>query len=343
MVAEPDRSGVVCAGAWCVDRNTVIDHWPAEETVVAIRSMERQGGCSSHNMATALRRLGATFPIAAIGLVGDDEDGQLLARICDEHGIDRRQLELRRGAATPVSNVMISRATGKRTFFYAAGTHDSQTPDDFNFSGTTARIAHIGMPGVHRLLDAPWQGAASGWVAILKAAKAAGLQTNVELVSIEPERLRSIVEPILGHLDTLIVNDLEAGAVAGLPTVNAGRTDVAVCRQAGARLLERSTLQLVAIHFPRGGIVMTRAGATIERPSVSVPAAAVRSANGAGDAFAAGLLFGIHEDWSLDRGLELAHAAAAASLRADSTTGAIEPWADCLKLAQRWGWREALT
>ncbi len=333
---------MVCAGAWCVDRNTVIDHWPDEETVVKILSMERQGGCSSHNMATALRRLGAAFPIEAIGLIGDDEDGRLLAGICDAHQIDRRKLVLRPGASTPATNVMISRATGKRTFFYAAGTHDQQTPDDFDFAGTGARLLHLGMPGVHLLLDGAWQGEASGWLPILRKAKAAGLKTNVELVSIEPARLRAIVAPILPYLDTLIVNDLEAGAVAGLETVRAGATDVAACREAGAQLLQRSHLELIAIHFPHGGIVMTRDGQRFESPSVRVPPAEVKSSNGAGDAFAAGILYGLHEAWPLDRALKLAHACAATSLRADSTTGAIAPWQDCLDLADRWGWRQAL-
>ena len=49
-------------------------------------------------------------------------------------------------------------------------------------------------------------------------------------------------------------------------------------------------------------------------------------ANGAGDAFAAGFLYGYHQGWSLDELVALAHAAAAASLRAISTTGSLEPW-----------------
>ena len=36
----------------------------------------------------------------------------------------------------------------------------------------------------------------------------------------------------------------------------------------------------------------------------------------------------------------LAHAAAAASLRSISTTGAVEPWRRCLEIAADWGWRE---
>ena len=65
-------------------------------------------------------------------------------------------------------------------------------------------------------------------------------------------------------------------------------------------------------------------------------------ANGAGDAFAAGMLYGIHESWSTNESLSLAHACAAVSLRSVSTTGAIVSWRECLDLAQRWGSRPFL-
>jgi sugar/nucleoside kinase (ribokinase family) len=100
--------------------------------------------------------------------------------------------------------------------------------------------------------------------------------------------------------------------------------------------------QMVAVHFPRGGIVAHSDGRVISRPSASVPASEIAGANGAGDAFAAGLLYAIHEGWSAEEALELAHAVAAASLREISTTAAIEPWADCLSLARQWGWRDPL-
>ena len=58
-------------------------------------------------------------------------------------------------------------------------------------------------------------------------------------------------------------------------------------------------------------------------------------------AFAAGMLYGVHEGWSVDDALTLAHASAAASLRSLSTTGAVEPWRKCLELANEWGWRKA--
>ena len=87
---------------------------------------------------------------------------------------------------------------------------------------------------------------------------------------------------------------------------------------------------------------MSRDGSTVTHPSVNVPPDQIRGANGAGDAFAAGLLYGLHEAWSPERALVLANAVAAASLRDISTSATIESVADCLALAERWGWRESL-
>ena len=101
-------------------------------------------------------------------------------------------------------------------------------------------------------------------------------------------------------------------------------------------------MRLVVAHFPTGAVALARGGdEPVRRPSVRVPPEAVAGANGAGDAFAAGLLNGRHEGWSLDESLSLAHAAAAASLRSITTTGSVESWRACLELARGWGWREA--
>lgn len=94
---------------------------------------------------------------------------------------------------------------------------------------------------------------------------------------------------------------------------------------------------MVAVHFPRGGLALTRSGDLIRQPSLRVPKDAIVGANGAGDAFAAGLLYGFHEGWQPAECLALAHAAAAASLRGISTTGTVESWQTCQTLAKQWG------
>jgi sugar/nucleoside kinase (ribokinase family) len=330
----------MCGGAWCVDHNYTIAQWPQEETLAEILSEKQHGGCPGHNMSTALKRLGAPFPIEAIGLLGDDADGHFLAAICDDMGITRTALQIRGDVKTARTLAMTAKPTGKRTFFYSGGAHGAQTPDDFDFSQTNVRIVHLGLPGLHEKLDAPWMNDVSGWVTVLKKARAAGIKANIELVSVAPEIIRAAALPMLPWLDTLIVNDFEAGALVEIETVKNGVADPAACRRAAERIMEMTELSMVAIHFPKGGVAMARNGEVVEQPSVNVPQNAVEGSNGAGDCFAAGMLLGHHEGWPLEKSLKLAHASSASSLLSATTTESVLPWKDCLALAEKWGWRE---
>ena len=191
-------------------------------------------------------------------------------------------------------------------------------------------------------MDASWGDAPSGWAAVLKAARAAGIETNLEMLQIDAARLRAIVEPCLGLLDYLVVNDYEVGALTQRRTVEDGATDVEACVAAGAEVMASGAMHVLVVHFPRGAIAFERDGTVTRRASVDAPPAEVRGANGAGDAFAAGMMYGLHEGWTVGRAVELAHASAAASLRAISTTDSVVPWRDCLALADDWGWREPI-
>ena len=101
-------------------------------------------------------------------------------------------------------------------------------------------------------------------------------------------------------------------------------------------------MRLVGVHFPSGAVVLERSGSFLIKPSVRVPADEVVGANGAGDAFSAGVIYGLHENWSLDAAITLGYAAAAASLRGMGTSDAVEPVKQCMLLAKRWGWRTEL-
>ena len=332
------RAGIVCAGCWLVDDNKSIAHWPQEETLTTVLDRRLDGGGPAHNVAMDLARLGAPFPITAMGAVGDDEAGRFLLDQCRARGVDASRLRVLPGAATSRTDVMTVRATGKRTFFHFEGANAQLAPDDFDFTGLAARLLHLGAPGVHRQLDRPNGGDPNGWVTVLRRARAAGLATNLELVSAAPEAVRRLAAPCLEHLDTLIVNDYEAAALTGRDAGDAATADAAGA--AAAALLQAGVRELVVVHFPTGCVAAHRDGRVLTRPSLRVPAAEVAGANGAGDAFAAGVLFGLHEGRPLEASLALGHCTAAAALRSLSTTGAVGTAAECLALAERWGWRE---
>jgi sugar/nucleoside kinase (ribokinase family) len=214
------------------------------------------------------------------------------------------------------------------------------TPDDFDFSSTRAKILHLGLPGAHKAMDRPWRDDANGWVAVLRKARAAGLSANLELMTTSAERLAELGRPCLPHLDYLVVNDYEIGALAGRETRRAdGSTDPAAVARAIGDALALGSMRWAAAHFPQGAIVGGRDGSRVALGSVALPASAIVGANGAGDAFAAGMLYGLHEQWPIVQCLELGHACAAASMRAVSTTAGVGTVSECLALAKQWGFR----
>ena len=334
------RRGILTGGTWCIDRNILLDNWPSLNGRADILRADMSGGGSGCNMAIDMRKLDPSLPVATIALVGDDMEGQFLRALADKHGIDRTRMHVSSEAQTDYTFAFSALPTGQRTHISYFGTSHLLTPDHFDFSGLPHRIFHLGLPGIHNIMDAPWKDDANGWVATLKKAHANGLKTNMELASLAQELLAKLVRPCLPHLDLLVVNDHEIAGIAGSETVRDGKADPAACENAAKTVLAMGVAQMVVVHFPMGAVVVSKDGGVTRKPSVNAPPSEVAGANGAGDAFAAGFVYGFHEGWSIDDALTLAHAVAAASLREISTTASVVTWSECLALAQRWGWRD---
>ena len=334
------RHGIISSGTWCVDHNLTIDHWPEQESIARILETDAEGGGCGFNLAVGLSKLGYPDPLYGLGVLGDDENSVLLKRHARNAGIDVSALQTIPGA-TSYTLCLAPQDSGKRTHIFQAGVNAALTADHFDFRNTNARLLHTGLPGVHAAMDKIEADGTNGWSQALKKAQAAGLETNMELVSVSPQSIRDSVLPCLPHLTYLIVNDHEIGALAEVDCVDGGDTDVASVVTAAKAVLERGAMEIVAVHFPMGCVAVSRTGDPIVRPSVAIPAREIVGTNGAGDAFAAGLLFHLTTDGDLDAGLRLAHAAAAASVRAASTIGSIASAPAVLELADRWGWRDA--
>ncbi len=251
--AASGRRGFITGGSWCVDRNKLIEFWPEEDGISEILSEDRRNGGSGSNLAIDMKKLDPAMPVETIAIVGDDDDGRFLMAEADAYGIDRSRMTVSSAGPTHYTDCFGSKRTGRRTHMTYHGVGALLSPDHFDFSTSKARIAHLGLPGVHRTMDVPWHGEANGWVAALKKARAAGLMTNLELCSIAPEQVAALVRPCLPHLDLMIVNDHEIGAVAGIPTVTKNGADIPACLEAAKTVLAKGAMQLVVVHFPAGG------------------------------------------------------------------------------------------
>ncbi len=336
------RAGILCAGTILVDVGKVIDAYPALDHLATIEQVSVSTGGPGLNMAVDLRMLGATFPIGVLGAVGDDEHAAFILAECARLGINTAGVRTLTGAATSFTDAMIERDGGRRTFFHHSGANalfDASTAD-LRTSG--ARILHAGAPGIHPVMDSWRPDGGNGWSALLQRAQAAGLHTNLELVSLEPDRIAEVALPCLPHLDSIVINELEAGALTGIdapvPTVD-GPVDWPGLEAMALGMIERGVSVLAVVHFPAGCVAAASDGRTWRQGSVRLPREQVRSTTGAGDAFAAGVILGLHEGWPVERCLRLAVASAAASVRSPNTSDGIQRAQACLADADRAGYR----
>jgi len=336
------RVGVLCAGNIVVDYGKVIDAYPALDGLATIEQVTVSTGGSALNMAVVLRQLGATFGVGLLGAVGGDENGAFILGECARLDIDTTRVHRVAGVATAFTDAMVQRVGGRRTFFHHHGANALYDAETADLEKSSARILHAGSPGIHALMDTRSSGGGNGWSRLFERAQAAGLHTNMEMASLEPDLVAKLAAPCLPYLDSIVINELEAGALTGVdvsaPDVD-GPVDWPAMEGMALGLIQRGVSSLAVVHFPAGSVAATADGRHWRQGSVKVPSEQVRNTTGAGDAFAAGVILGVHEGWSVEAGLRLGAASAAACVRSPRTSDGIPSAEISLAEADRAGYR----
>jgi sugar/nucleoside kinase (ribokinase family) len=334
-----NRSGVLAAGHFIVDHVNVLDHWPEQDALATIGAEKRGSGGGAFNCVVDLSRLRAPFPLSAAGLIGDDEMGRWVQAECRAAGIDSTQLRTTHSAPTSHTLVMTVQSTGRRTFFHQPGANAEFGSEHVPFDSTTARILHFGYVGLLRGFDEP-ENAGNAYARLFAAASERGLRTSADLVSNPKSDLPRLLGPAFGDIDWLFGNEYEIARAASLAPPGTDPAErIRVSLEAGRRLIAAGVRQAVITHFPEGVVAVTRDGHHVQ-PAVNMPTERIRGTAGAGDAFAAGALLGLHEGWTLPKALELGVCAAATCLENETCSASIRPWKECLELGRSLGWRE---
>ena len=338
-----ERRGLLAGGNWIIDQVKLIDVFPKPEQLANIRSQAQGTGGAPYNVLIDLAKLGAPFPLFAAGLVGKDPLGQVIIDDCQRNNIDARYLRQTTDAPTSYTDVMTEIAGGRRTFFHMRGANALWDGKDLNFEKTRAKLFHLAYLLLLDEMDKPDKLHGTRAAAVLAAAQAAGLRTSVDVVSEDSDRFNRIVTPALKHVDYCILNEIEAGKTTGFKIRGAdGVLDTVSLKHAAGALLQLGVKELVVIHFPEGAFARTRKGDDFWQSSLNLPAKYVSGTAGAGDAFCAGVLLGLHEGWELQRCLETAVCVAAASLADPTCTGGMKPLKATLELARKYKYRPAL-
>ena len=324
------RNGIICAGNWIVDIVCEIDNWPNKNDLTRIRREARSVGGGAANVAMALARFKTGLPIIPFGALGDDEHASFVFDTCEALKLPTEHLI--RLADVDTAHTMVMSVPGEsRTFFYQGGANDALTVTDFSdtlLSGKGARLFYMGYLLLLEQLDKRGKDGKTGSSQVLARAKQAGMITCADLVSSTQPDFADVVEASLPYVDYLILNEVEACRAARMP-VDFGdeEPENEVVETSAKRLIDGGVGCAVIIHCPTKALWLSRDGQPIWSIPEPLPSEKIASPVGAGDAFCAGILYGIHEDYEPRSTLALAHSSAAASLGGLSATGAIPPLA----------------
>ncbi|MST01030.1 MAG: carbohydrate kinase family protein [Pedosphaera sp.] len=337
------RKGLLAGGNWIVDQVKLVDVYPQRETLANIRSEYKGTGGSPYNVVMDLAKLGAPFPLYGAGLVGKDAFGQYILDDCKRHKVDTRQLRVTTAAPTSYTDVMTEEQGRRRTFFHCRGANALWDGAGLDFTKIKARIFHLGYLLLLDALDAPDKNHGTRGAAMLAKAQKAGMKTSVDVVSEDSDRFSRIVSPALKHVDYCILNEIEAGKTAGFKIrLPSGELDTTALRHAAGALLQLGVREVVVIHFPEGAFARTRDGEDTWQSSLNLPPKYIAGTAGAGDAFCAGTLYGLHEGWELQKCLLTGVCAAAASLADPTCTAGMKPLNTVLALAKKYRPRPSL-
>lgn len=314
--------GIACAGNWIVDIVHTIDAWPQKSDLVHIRNEVVGVGGGAANVILDLSAFQTGLPLYAVGLLGTDRHAEICLQACAAANVDTRWM-----GATPAhltAHTLVMNVPGdSRTFFYNPGTNDALTETDIPVEAIAAEgvgLFYLGYLNLMGALDAVDANGSTGAARLLARAQAAGMITCVDLVSSDKPSYAATVAAALPSIDYLFLNEIEAHRATGLPIRDANDRDGLL---AAALALQSGGARTVILHT--GDVALWLDKTAHWAVPTPVDPAHIVSPVGAGDAFCAGAVWGIHQGWPPERALALAHRAAAASLRGATATDGIPP------------------
>ena len=288
---------VVCLGILVADVIArPVDELP-HGAVSLMDDVSLHGGGCALNTATGLVRLGLSALV--VGKVGEDTFGDFVVGLLAERGLDTRGVLRDPAVPTSATVVLVDRA-GERSFLHLPGANGALGAEELALDNVcSGRALHIAGALVMPSLD----GAPTA--ELLAEARRRGVHTSLDTVYDSTGRWER-VEPCLPHLDLLMASLAEAQGVSGQHEP----------ARAAAWFRDRGVTE-VALKLGSDGCYV--AGSEFEG---NVPAFRVHvvDGTGAGDAFAAGVIYGRLAGWPLVDAARLANAAGALATTAVGAT-----------------------
>jgi|YelNatPaOPRAMG01_1025707.scaffolds.fasta_scaffold76745_1 sugar/nucleoside kinase (ribokinase family) len=296
--------GIVVADICC----PVIDAIPAQGHLLQVEDIELHcGGCAA-NVAIGLSKLGVD--VSLVGRVGKDIFGTAVKQYLEERGVRTHSVSTTDKFVTSKTVVLTVKGEDRR-FIHCFGANKALSAADLmNALSDDIAVVYVGgylvMPAVDPVETA----------AALKAARAGGAVVVLDVVlphvSPDVEIIKKNLEPVLPEADVFAPNEEEAAVITGFKDN----------RSQAEALLDMGARTVILTRGAKGSYFKSKDEEWEEPP---IPIEYIDGA-GAGDAFDAGLIFGMLNGLSVKQSMKLASAYGASACRSiGCTTGLLEP------------------
>jgi sugar/nucleoside kinase (ribokinase family) len=298
---------VVCLGILVADVIArPVDALPEPGTLALVESIALRGGGCALNTSSALARLG--LRAAALGKVGIDPFGDYVLGLLAERGVPDGGI-VRDGSVPTSASVALVDAAGERTFLHVKGANAVVRACELGEAPFAGRALHVAGALVLDALDG------EPVAMLLTEARRRGLHTSLDSVFDASGRWERVL-PALPHCELVTPGLEEARAITG------ERDPI----RAAERLHELGA-SVAAVTGGADGCWVSGLGHV---PGCRVDAV---DGTGAGDAFAAGFLYGRLAGRPLDWCARFANAAGALATTEVGAFEGVGDFASTLRLA----------
>jgi len=290
LMSGCQKVDLVGVGLNAIDTLIPLPHFPARGSKTEFSTASIMPGGQTATAVIACQAWGLSTRY--VGKVGDDEAGRVHRREFERAGVDAQLITVHE-AASPQSLIIVDEG-GERTVLCRRDERLLLQPSDLNRDWiVNARALHIdGFETAAAIQAASW-------------ARAAGIPVIADL-----DETYAGVDDLIAHVDYLIVS-------RDFPSRLIGEQHL---EQALRAIKRRFGCAITAATLGADGVLAWDGKQFHANPAYRV---SVTDTTGAGDVFHAGFIYGLLQNWPLDRQLDFACAAAALNCTCPGARGCI--------------------
>ncbi|MBE6770168.1 MAG: helix-turn-helix domain-containing protein [Ruminococcaceae bacterium] len=332
------RKGITLAGNILADIVKNVDCYPKIGMLANIKELSRAVGGSVPNTAIDIAKIDRTIPLSAVGRIGDDEYGRYVVGQMNRYNINTEMVSVSETKPTSFSDV-ISQPSGERTFFHARGANAEFSPEHIDVSALNCQIFHIGYILLLDSFDKEDPEYGTVMARFLRDVQNQGIKTSVDVVSDSTADYKAKILPALKYCNYIILNEIESSMLSDLPPYDEnGKLNPENIKKTMQFMASQGVKDKIIVHCKEAGFCYDVAsGKFTAVPSLNIPSSEIKGSVGAGDAFCAGSLYGIYNNYDDQHILEFASSAAACNLFSDNSVDGMLNKNEIEKMAEKYG------